>query len=71
MLLQEINVGSDEVSDVIVTMIVNCFVIAINLKQSDPWVQETLFSLIRKKQIHKLNDWVGYEIDEALKNIIN
>lgn len=51
-------------------MIVNCFVIAINLKEIGAWVREDLDSLIKDKKIYKLNDWVGYEIDDSLKKIL-
>jgi hypothetical protein len=51
-------------------MIVNCFVIAINLKEIGAWVKEDLDSLIKEKKIYKLNDWVGYEIDDSLKKIL-
>jgi len=51
-------------------MIVSCFVIAINMKEMDPWVSESLQSLIQDKKVYKLNDWVGYEIDDSLRNIL-
>jgi hypothetical protein len=39
-LLKGVEEGSNEVSEVIITMIVSCFVIAINMKQIGPWVFE-------------------------------
>lgn len=69
-LLKGIEEGSNEVSDVIITMIVSCFVIAINMKEIGPWINESTESLIEAKKIYKLNDWVGYEIDDSLRNIL-
>jgi hypothetical protein len=51
-------------------MIVSCFVIAINMKEIGPWIDESVPSLIEEKNIYKLNDWVGYEIDDSLRNIL-
>lgn len=51
-------------------MIVSCFVIAINMKEIAPWIQEELSTLIEEKKIYKLNDYVGYEIDDSLRNIL-
>jgi len=51
-------------------MIVSCFVIAINLKEIGPWIIENPLTLIQEKKIYKLNDWVGYEIDDSLRNIL-
>lgn len=51
-------------------MIVSCFVIAINMKEIGPWINESTESLIEAKKIYKLNDWVGYEIDDSLRNIL-
>lgn len=51
-------------------MIVSCFVIAINMKDIGPWVFENLEKLLDEKKIYKLNDWVGYEIDDSLRDIL-
>lgn len=51
-------------------MIVSCFVIAINLQQANPWISESIDNLIKDKKIYKLNQFVGYEIDDSLKNIL-
>jgi hypothetical protein len=40
-LLKGVEEGSNEVSDVIITMIVSCFVIAINMKEIGPWINES------------------------------
>lgn len=40
------------------------------MKEMDPWVSESLQSLIQDKKVYKLNDWVGYEIDDSLRNIL-
>lgn len=40
-LLKGIEEGSNEVSDVIISMIVSCFVIATNLKEIGPWINES------------------------------
>ena len=51
-------------------MIVSCFVIAINMKEIAPWILESPLMLMQEKKFYKLNDWVGYEIDDSLRDIL-
>ena len=57
-------------SDVIVTMIVSCFIIAINVQDLSDWVEESPVILLRQGKMFKINEWIAYEIDDSLKKIL-
>ena len=40
LIMKGVEEGSDEFSDIVVSMITECFVQAVNLKTFDEWIQE-------------------------------
>ena len=66
-LLQGIEEGSDEVSELIVSMLISCFIIPINLSNLGVWVKEPVEELVRTSRIYKLNEETGYEIHPSVR----
>ena len=66
-LLQGIEEGSDEVSELIVSMLISCFIIPINLSNLNLWVKESVDELVRSNRVYKLNEETGYEIHPSVR----
>ena len=70
MFLKDITEGGDEVSEAVVSMITECYVQAINLKNVGEWVDEPLEGLVREKKVYVLNDYVGYNNSAMLTELL-
>jgi hypothetical protein len=59
-LLKGVDEGSSEVSDLVVSMLISCFIISINLEIWNDWVEEPLEEIEKAGKIYKLTQEAGY-----------
>lgn len=50
-------------------VIVETFILPLNLRQFKDWVKEPIYQLIREKKVFRLNDRVGFEIHPRINEI--
>lgn len=68
-ILAGINEASEEFADGLIAVIVETFIVPLNLRTFPEWVEEPLYQLIRDKRVFRLNDRVGFEIHPRINDI--
>lgn len=69
-LLKGIDEASDEISELIVSMLIYCFIIPVNINLMKVWVSEPTVELVDKGRLYQLDSNTGYEINESVRLII-
>jgi hypothetical protein len=64
-LMRGIEEGTDEISELIVSMLIYCFIVPINIKLLPEWLVEEEIEVVLKNasKIYKLNESTGYNIN--------